>query len=189
MPQESVENLQDLLVIKLQALYDTEQQLVEALPKMATAATDEDLKKAFESHLEETRMHVKNLEQAFSELELTPEALPGNAIRGLVSDTEWCIDHIKNAKTLDAALVAAGQTAEHYEMAEYAAAQGFAVTMGHTQVETLLSENYLSEKEASEKLKGLAMAKLNDAANDVVEEESVIDKGKEFLGKLETGSV
>jgi ferritin-like metal-binding protein YciE len=111
------QDLGDLLVVKMQALYDVEQELVKALPAMAKNSTDPELKKGFEQHLEQTKGHVKRLERAFAILGVPAKKIKGEAIRGLVTDAKWVIQNVKGAQALDANLVAAGQYVEHYEMA------------------------------------------------------------------------
>jgi ferritin-like metal-binding protein YciE len=184
MARENAENLHDLLLMKLQVLYGAEQEFTKALPKMAEAATDEDLKMAFQSHLKETERHIQRLNKAFEELDEKPEILESEAVQGLVADTQWCIDNIENSQALDTALTAAGQNVEHFEIAGYGSAASWAETMGHTEVKNLLGETLEEEKAADEKLNGLALAKINEAANDMETEEIELEE-KGFFGKME----
>ncbi len=143
-------NLKELLIQKIQALYDIEAQLVKALPKMAKAATDQSLKEAFRDHLAETRTHGERLEQAFKLLQVKPKKLKVEAIRGMIKDSEWVIKNIKPAEALDSNLIRAAQYVEHYEMAGYMAAIAWATTLEETDVATLL-DNTLQEEQNSDK--------------------------------------
>jgi len=137
---------------------------------MAKAASNGDLKEAFDSHLEETRGQVERLEEAARELhfKITPEE--SDAIRGLIKDAEWCIKNIKDSKTLDASLVAAAQYVEHFEIAGYGTARTWAEEMGHKRVAELLQATLDEESAANEKLTALAESKVNEEANDMYED-------------------
>ncbi|MBX4188405.1 MAG: ferritin-like domain-containing protein [Candidatus Doudnabacteria bacterium] len=187
MSQKSPENLHDLLIVKTKALYDIEQQIVKALPKMAEAATDPDLKQGFTDHLEQTKEQVNRLEQIFKHLDISPAPETSDSIRGLISDAEWCIENIKKGPTLDAALIASGQYVEHLEMAGYGSAAEWAKTMGHEEIKNLLGRTLDEEKSTDEKLNQLAMSKINEAANTMTEEKMESDKG--YAGKFQTGPI
>lgn len=159
------ENLHDLLILKLQSLYDIETQLVSALPKMIKAASDEQLRRAFDMHLGETENHVRRLEEALKELDEKPKKEKVEAIRGLVKDASWVIKSIKNPASRDALLISAGQYVEHYEMAGYGSAREWADLMGHTTVAGLLQSTLAEEKAADEKLNELAIGGINSRAN------------------------
>jgi ferritin-like metal-binding protein YciE len=175
MSQKSPDSLHDLLIIKVRALYDIEQQLEKALPKMIGAATDPDLKKGFEDHLIETQNQTKRLEQIFEHLEVAPTAETSDAIRGLISDAEWNIENIQKGPALDAALIAAGQYVEHLEMAGYGSASEWAKIMDHSEVHELLEATLAEEKAADEKLNELAMGKINEAANTMYMEKADLE--------------
>ncbi len=157
--------LDDLLVLKLQALYDVEQELVKALPKMVKAASDPELKDGFASHLDETKGHVMRLEEVFRLLDLPPKKLRGDAIRGLISDAAWVIKNIKTPEARDANLIAAASYVEHYEMAGYLAAREWAATLGNSEIAALLGATLTEEETANEKLSALASSKINDRAS------------------------
>jgi ferritin-like metal-binding protein YciE len=165
MKKEIPHTLSDLLVIKLRSLYDIEQQLVEALPAMATAATDKELKAGFKKHLTETKNQVKRLKAAFKLLKEKPEAMKVDAIRGLVKDANWTIKNVKGPEALDAALIAAAQYIEHYEMAGYMSAIDWAQEAGHSDVAKLLEETLEEEVNADEALADLADSTVNRRAN------------------------
>lgn len=163
--QKKALTLDNLLIQKIQALYDVENQLVKALPKMAKNASDQDLIDGFEEHLEQTKEHVQRLEDAFDYLGEKPKKLSGDAIRGMIKDAEWIISTVKNPEALDAGLVAAAQYVEHYEIAGYGTALEWARELGHTEVADLLEQTLKEEKEADRKLSELATSKINEAAN------------------------
>ena len=156
--------LQDLLITKLQVLYDVENQLVKALPKMAKNASDSDLSASFEEHLKQTKGHVERLEKAFKLLDIKPKKMKSEAIRGLVEDAEWVIENVQGDEALDANLIAAAQYVEHYEIAGYGSAQSWASEMGHAEVSDLLQETLDEEKAADKKLNDLATSKINEKA-------------------------
>ncbi len=147
--------LRELLVVKIQSLYDIESELVKALPEMAEAATDPDLKEAFREHLDETRGHVSRLENIFDLLDEEKEKLETDAIRGMVKDAKWCMKNIEEGATLDAALVGAARSVEHYEMSKYMAAQEWAEMLGEEEISDLLTETFEEEENSDEKLSEL----------------------------------
>lgn len=168
-------NLHELLILKLQSLYDIEKELVKALPKMAKNATSDELREAFENHLQETEGHVERLEQALRLLEVEPKAEKVAGIRGIAEDGSWVIKNVRDDAARDAALIAAAQYAEHYEMAGYGSAAEWARMMGHVEVEELLNKTLAEEKAANDKLTSLAEGGINAEANDM-EEVSVVEK-------------
>lgn len=159
-------NLHELLILKLQSLYDVEQELTKALPKMAKHASNHDLRAAFDEHLIETKGHVRRLEQALRLLGEQPRKEKASGIRGIAEDGSWVIKNVRDDATRDAALIAAAQYAEHYEMAGYGTAREWANLMGHSEVEDLLQETLSEEEAANEKLMTLAKT-INDEANDM----------------------
>lgn len=159
-------NLHELLILKLQSLYDIESELVKALPKLARAATSYELKEAFESHLTETKGHVTRIEEAMRLLDVKPKKEKVNAIRGIAEDGDWIAGHTTSAAR-DAALIAAAQYAEHYEMAGYTAAREWAAMMDHQDVAYLLDTTLLEEQAASEKLAELAHNGINQRAGGI----------------------
>lgn len=159
-----LENLEDLLLEQLRDLYDAEEQLVDALPKMAKAASSSQLKQAFEMHLEETKHQKQRLEQAFRDLGKQPEGETCEAMQGLVSEGAEIINLDGDPDVKDAALIAAAQRVEHYEIAGYGCARAFATRLCHTQVANLLQETLQEERKADEKLTQLAESFVNQLA-------------------------
>ncbi len=189
MPQEDAKNLHDLLLMKLQVLYGAEQELSKALPKMADAATDEDLKMAFQNHQKETEGHIQRLNKVFKALNENPEVLESDTVNGLISDAQWCMDNIENPQALDASLIASGQYAEHFEIAGYGSAATWAETMGHMEIKNILGQTLEEEKAADEKLNSLALSKINEAASDTDLSEVEMEEKGFMGGKLETGAI
>ena len=123
-------NLEELFYDELQDLYDAEQRLTKAIPKMAEAAGCSELKQAFEHHLQETKNQVTRLERVFSLLGKEAKTKTCEAMKGLVSEGEEIIKAKGDADVKDAALIAAAQRVEHYEMAGYGSARNFAMRLG-----------------------------------------------------------
>jgi ferritin-like metal-binding protein YciE len=155
-------SLEDLLVEQVKDLYDAEHRLVEALPKMAEAATSSTLQNTFLEHLEQTKNHVARLEQVFSSMGVKAERETCQAMKGLVSEGSEAI-HAKgnNAAVRDAALIAAAQRVEHYEMAGYGSARTFAQQLGLTEAVDLLQSTLEEEEQADRKLTILAVQEIN----------------------------
>ena len=160
--------LNDLLVEEMQDLLHAEGQLVKALPKMAKAAHDVKLKRAFESHLEQTKGHVERLNQAFELLGAKAKAKPCKAMQGLVEEGSETITEGKDKEEeiADLALVAAAQKVEHYEISGYGTLRALAEHLGQTKVAKLLAQTLAEEEKADELLTSLSpslMERAHDA--------------------------
>ena len=140
--------LHDAFLDELRDAYDAEKQLIKALPRLAKTATSADLKEAFETHLEETREHVTRLEQVFESLEEKARGKHCDGIEGIIEEGKSVMEEDFDDITMDACLIAAGQRAEHYEMAAYGTLVAWARAMGHTEAATLLQEILDEEKAA-----------------------------------------
>ncbi len=160
----SLKSLDDLFVNELRDLYNAENQLLKALPKMSKAATAPDLKAAFESHLTETEGHVTRLEQIFEELGKSPKGKTCHAMKGLLEEGSEVIEENAEDHVRDAALIAAAQRVEHYEMAGYGTVATFAHILGQTQAERLLRETLKEEGAADKKLTSIAESTVNASA-------------------------
>ncbi|MBW4437436.1 MAG: ferritin-like domain-containing protein [Pleurocapsa minor GSE-CHR-MK-17-07R] len=141
------ENLHSLLVEELKDIYDAEQQLVKALPKMAKAADSAELKAGFEEHLSATKTHVQRVEQAFKLLGEKADTKTCKAMKGLIAEGEELIGEHKQSTLLDAGLVGAAQRVEHYEIAAYGTVAAYADALGHTDVSDLLRQTLEEEKQ------------------------------------------
>jgi ferritin-like metal-binding protein YciE len=165
------ETFRDLYLEQLRDLYNAEQQLIKALPKMAKAATSEELKNSFEGHLEQTRGHAQRLEQIFRALGEKPTGEKCKAMEGLVAEGGEMIESDFEGDVKDSGLIAAAQRVEHYEIAAYGTARSFAELLGETEAVSLLSETFDEEKETDEKLTELA-ENINTAANGQASDEN-----------------
>jgi ferritin-like metal-binding protein YciE len=159
-----MKTLEDLLVHELKDLYSAEKQLLKALPKMAKAATAEDLRDAFESHLAETEGQVERLDKIFSKLEINGRVMKCKAMEGLLEEGKEILEEEMDDDVRDAALIAAAQRVEHYEMAGYGCARTFAQQLGHDAVADLLQESLDEEGAANQKLTDIAMNSVNEDA-------------------------
>ena len=151
-----MESLKDLYVDELKDVYNAENQLVKALPKMAKAANSPQLRMAFEGHLKETQGHVKRLEQVFANLGMKPAGKTCKAMEGLVKEGAEMIDEDAEGALKDAGLIGAAQRVEHYEIAAYGTLCAFAKELGDGDGETLLHQTLEEEGAADKKLSGLS---------------------------------
>jgi ferritin-like metal-binding protein YciE len=155
-------SIQDLLIDQMADLYDAEKQLVKALPKMAKAASNDQLKDAIESHLEQTRGQVERLERAFAMLGARAKGKPCAAMKGLVEEGRQTIEEDLPEPLMDSAIIAAAQKVEHYEIAGYGTVTAWAQSLGLDDVAGLLSETLNEEKGADERLTEVNEAILED---------------------------
>ena len=148
--------LKELYVDELKDIYNAENQLVKALPKMAKAATSDDLRTGFEEHLEQTRGHVQRLEQIFKALGEKPTGKKCKGMEGLVAEGQEMMDEDFEDDLMDAALISAAQRVEHYEIAAYGTVRTYAELLGEDEAVTLLEQTLEEEKETDQKLSDLA---------------------------------
>jgi ferritin-like metal-binding protein YciE len=148
----------------LQDVYYAEKELTKVLPKMAKEADDQELKKAFNDHLKETEGHVERLEKAFEMVGKPAKGKKCEAILGIVAEGKEVIDEVDDAQTLDAGLIAAGQAAEHYEIARYGTLCAWARLLGKPQIARLLHETLEEEKKADALLSKIAERSVNQQA-------------------------
>ena len=151
----AAENLRELFVEELKDIYDAEKQLVKALPKMAKAAESDELRTAFEEHLEITRMQVGRLEEVFKLLGMAARGKTCEGMKGLIEEGQEAMEELEGS-TLDAALIASAQKVEHYEIATYGTLATFAEVLEMEEAKDLLGQTLDEEKEADEKLTGVA---------------------------------
>jgi ferritin-like metal-binding protein YciE len=156
-----METLHDLLVAQLHDLYDAEQRLTRALPKMAKAATTPGLKAAFKKHFTETEGHVKRLEQAFEALGEKASKKTCKAMQGLIAEGDETIENDAEPEVKDAALIAAAQRVEHYEIAAYGTVSAYAKLLEKRNVLKLLQATLAEEKATDEALSALAESTVN----------------------------
>jgi len=164
--------LHDAFIDELRDTYDAEKQLTKALPKLAKAASSPKLREAFETHLEETQGQIERLERVFSGLDEKPRGKHCDGIAGIIEEGKAIMGEDFDDTTMDACLIAAGQRAEHYEMAAYGTLVAWAKAMGHDEAADLLQETLDEEKAADEKLSGLAEGGINQSAADAAHPEN-----------------
>jgi len=167
MPNES---LKQLYMDELKDLFSAENQLVKALPKMAKAASSEELRTGFEKHLEQTKSHVQRLEEIFQSLDESPKGKKCVGMEGLVKEGSEVTEEGFEGAVLDAGLIGAARRVEHYEMAAYGAACEIAKVLGQTKHASLLEKTLAEEKQTDEKLADLAK-EINSQANEEGSEE------------------
>jgi ferritin-like metal-binding protein YciE len=162
MPEQK--SLHDMFLDELRDAYDAEKQLTKALPKLARASVSDELREAFESHLTETQGHVTRLEQVFESLEEKPRGKHCDGIAGIIEEGKSVLEEDIEDSAVDACLIAAGQRAEHYEIAAYGSLVAWARAMDHGEAADLLEETLEEEKAADEKLTSLAEGGINEQA-------------------------
>ena len=156
--------LHDAFIDELRDVYDAEQQLVQALPKMAKTAIEPELMAAFESHLMETEQQVARLGEVFALLQSKVRTERCAGMAGIIEEAEQIIDEDYEDATRDACLIACAQRAEHYEIAAYGTLIAWARSLGHPEAVTLLEETLNEEKAADEKLSSIAEGEVNPEA-------------------------
>ena len=161
-----LESLRDLFIDELKDLYNAENQLVKALPKMAKAASSAELRQAFHSHLTETKTHVERLEQIFTAFDASPNGKKCKAMEGLVEEGSEMIHEDAEPEVMDAGLIAAAQRVEHYEMAGYGCVRTYAQLLGETKAVGLLQQTLDEEGAADKKLTALSKQINVDAQHD-----------------------
>jgi len=159
-----LDTLQKLYTDELRDLYNAENQLLKALPKMAKAASSEELKEAFEKHLEQTKGHVKRLEQVFEELDEKPKGKTCRAMKGLIEEGSEILRQDGEESILDAGIIVAAQKVEHYEIASYGSVRTFAHLLGQNKAAELLQTTLDEESETNKLLNRLAGSTINPEA-------------------------
>lgn len=160
----AMNSLADAFYDELRDIYHAEKQLLKALPKMVKKATSEDLTKAFQEHLEETKQHVERAEKAFEETGKAARAKKCEAMAGLIEEASEEMKEDADPDVMDAMLIALAQKVEHYEIATYGTLCTWAKQLGYTNAHSLLGENLNDEEQADKKLTKLAKKKINAAA-------------------------
>jgi ferritin-like metal-binding protein YciE len=159
-----LDRLQKLYTDELRDLYNAENQLLKALPKMAKAASSDELKDAFEKHLEQTKGHVERLEQVFEELGEKPKGKTCRAMKGLIEEGSEILQQDGEDSVIDAGIIVSAQKVEHYEIAGYGSVRTFAHLLGQNKAAELLQTTLDEESEANELLNRLAQTVVNPEA-------------------------
>jgi ferritin-like metal-binding protein YciE len=159
---ERLHSLEDLFFEELNDIYDAEQQLVEALPKMVEAAHSDDLKRGFREHLDQTHRQIDRLEQIFNEHGRKTDGKACIGMQGIIAEGELLINAREvDPDVLDAGLIAAAQKAEHYEIATYGTVRSYAQQLGKDKAATLLNQTLDEESKTNERLTSMAMGHIN----------------------------
>jgi ferritin-like metal-binding protein YciE len=169
-----LKSLDDLLVRELQDIFDAEKQITKALPKLAKAAADPELQAAFEEHLVQTEGQIERLEQVFKLLGVPAKGQKCDGMAGVIEEGRKMMEEDADPSVKDAALIAAAQKVEHYEIASYGCVCTYAEMLGYEQVHDLLGQNLDEEETTDEKLTVLAESVINveaEEADDTQEEE------------------
>jgi ferritin-like metal-binding protein YciE len=175
------QTLKDLYVDELKDLFDAENRIVKALPKMAKNATSEELRSGFEEHLEQTKEHVNRLKQILTDLgEKGGKKCPG--IMGILEEGDEMMGEDFEGSLMDAALISGAQRVEHYEIAAYGCVKAWAELLGESEAIQLLGKTLEEEKETDEKLTQLAET-INEQAHSESSEEGEEEEGEESEGR------
>ncbi len=170
----TLKSLDDLLIHEMQDIYHAEGQIVKALPRMIKAASHPELQAAFEEHLEQTEGQIERLDQAFKLLGMSAKGKKCEGMAGLIEEGKKLMEEDAEPSVMDAALIAAAQKIEHYEIASYGCVCTYAEMLGYEQVHDLLGQNLEEEETTDEKLTVLAEAVINieaEEADDIEAEE------------------
>ena len=159
-----LQSLHDLFVEQLQDLYSAETQLVQALPKMAAAASHEELRDAFEQHLTETRNHVTRLDTILGQIGVAPGGETCKGMQGLIEEGKEMMEEDAEPDVLDAALISAAQRVEHYEIAGYGSVRTYAMELGYDEQAQLLQQTLDEEGETDKLLTEIATSHVNELA-------------------------
>ncbi len=159
-----LDNLQDLFIEELRDVYSAEKQITKALPRMAKAASSPELRNAFEQHLKVTEQQIARLEQIFGELEMSPRGKKCKGMEGLLAEGKEMMAEDGEEAVIDAALIAAAQRVEHYEIAAYGCIRNYANLLGLESAANLLQETLDEEEETDARLTELAEGGINTAA-------------------------
>jgi ferritin-like metal-binding protein YciE len=157
----TLNSLSDLFVVQIEDLYDAEQRLTKALPKMADAATNKPLKSAFQEHLRQTEQHVTRLEKVFGIMGMSPKSETCEAMKGLIAEGEEAIKATGDPNVRDAALIAAAQRVEHYEIAGYGTVRTLAQHLGQEEAARILQQTLDEEVACDKKLTQIAESLVN----------------------------
>ncbi|HKW19099.1 MAG TPA: ferritin-like domain-containing protein [Terriglobales bacterium] len=152
----AIESLNDLFIDHLRDLYDAENQLIKALPKMAEAANSDELREGIEEHLQQTKGHAQRLEEIFESLGEKAKAKKCKGMEGVIKEGSEVLDEDMDADVKDAAIIAAAQRVEHYEIAGYGTARTYASLLGEREAASLLEQTLDEEKETDAKLTELS---------------------------------
>jgi ferritin-like metal-binding protein YciE len=159
-----IQTMNDLFLHTLQDIYYAEHQIEKALPDMAAKASDKELKKGFQMHLKQTKGQIKRLDQVFKKLKEKPSGVKCPAIDGIIDEANDIASDVSDKIVLNAALIAAAQAVEHYEITRYGTLAAWARALGRSDLARLINANLKEEKATDKKLNGIAKRKVNRKA-------------------------
>jgi ferritin-like metal-binding protein YciE len=181
-------SLKEVYIDELRDLYNCEQQLIKALPKMVKAASSEELSKGFEEHLEQTKEHARRIEQIFQELGEPVKGKKCKGMEGIIAEGGEVMSEDYDGAVMDAAIITAAQRVEHYEIAAYGSVHAFATLLGETEAANLLEQTLEEEKETDQKLTELSQEINNEAVKSEADEETETGDGKPKQKAARAGS-
>ncbi len=159
-----MQSLEDVLTDELKDIYSAENQILKALPKMAKASTNGELRDAFQQHLEQTRTHAQRIEQICQELNITPKGKKCVGMQGVIAEGAEVLDADGSEDAKEAALIGAAQRVEHYEIAAYGTARTHAKQLGHDNAANLLEQTLQEERQTDDRLTNIAENQVNPGA-------------------------
>ncbi len=159
-----MQNLQYVFTDELKDIYNAEQQIIKALPKMAKASTNGELRSAFESHLEQTRTHAQRIEDICNDLQITPKGKKCVGMQGVIEEGAEVLGAKGSEEAMEAALIGAAQRVEHYEIAAYGTARTHARQLGFTKAADLLEQTLKEERATDDRLTSIAESQINQQA-------------------------
>ncbi len=161
---KDIETMDDLFVHQLQDIYYAEKRIAATLPTLIEKATDPELKSAFQQHLAETKQHVERVEQVFEMYGVKAQTVTCQAIDGIIKEANEVVGEVNDKQVLDAALIAAAQAVEHYEMTRYGTLVSWAKRLGRNDCAAIFEKTLADEKATDAKLTKLADSRINQAA-------------------------
>jgi ferritin-like metal-binding protein YciE len=170
-----LETLHDCFALKAMALYDVENQILKALPKMIKNVTNPKLEESLTQHLGETEDHVRRLENIFEVIDIKPKKVKVEAIRGIIDDANWTMEQDTVPATLDTLIIGAARHVEHYEISGYMSLLGWAKMLGMSEAESLIEETLEEEKNADSTLSDLEEEVATEASDGSVDEDITTD--------------
>jgi ferritin-like metal-binding protein YciE len=179
----SLESLEELLREELKDIYDAEKQLTKALPKLAKKATAEQLKAAFQEHLDQTEQHIERIERVFEELDMPAKGKTCQGMKNLIAEGDDMIGDADDDATRVALMIAAAQKVEHYEIAAYGTLRTWASILGHEEAVSLLEQTLEEEKQTDQRLTEIAESFVNEEAAEAEEEARPSGRGKRSAGR------
>ncbi|MBK5960008.1 hypothetical protein CCR97_17615 [Rhodoplanes elegans] len=185
---DEIRTLDDLFVHQLEDIYYAEHQIEKALPEMMEKASDAELKRGFKTHLAETKRQIKRLDQVFKALDQEPKGTECPAIDGIIEEANDVAGEVEDKEVLDAALIAAAQAVEHYEITRYGTLVAWAKQLGRKDVATLLTETLREEVATDKKLTVMAKKSANPKASGKAPPRRSPARGTASRGKSKTGA-